>query len=239
MFPFEVAPFLAALARVSAWAYTAPIVASPAVPPKARAVLIACLAFVSAPTRQGMEGEWWALLPLEIGLGLLAGFAARVLLAGLEAAGQIAGLLLGIGFASFFDPASGEESLPTKRLGYYFGALAFLSADGLEASILPLLVAPLPAELGPGIAAVLDSGGLVLVLAVRATAPLLLAAMVANIAAALASKAAPALNPFSVMFALFLLVGLGVLYASAPAFVAEAIRGAELAKEAVLGVLGG
>ncbi|MCC7381316.1 MAG: flagellar biosynthetic protein FliR [Deltaproteobacteria bacterium] len=220
--------FLAAFVRAGAWVFTAPVTSSPSVPPRVRAGLSIYLALILAPLRDPAGSDLLATLPAEALFGLIAGFSARVALAGIEAAGQLLGLLLGVGFASFFDPNSGEQSLPTRRIAFSLAAIAYLAVGGIDDAIRLLAAAPSPPPgLGHAIAAVLGQGGEVFVASVRAAAPLLLAAVVTNLTAAFASRAAPALNPFSVMLALFLIVGLGVLLASAPAWVFEVFRAAE------------
>ena len=88
-----------------------------------------------------------------------------------------------------------------------------------------LFVAPL-------IATKFDAGGVVMLASLRTAAPLLVAAVIANFTAALASRAAPALNAFSVMLALFLIAGIAALWATAPALVQEILRGAASAADA-------
>lgn len=230
----EVLTFAACFARTAAWATAAPVIGTALVPPKVRAGIAAALATVLALSRPPIaEDSFFQILPVEILLGLVAGFAGRLALAGLEAGGQLIGLLLGIGFASFFDPASGDDALPTKRIATYLAALAFLGADGLEHSIRALAIIPTDISLvHSGISHLLETSSTVMLIAVRAAAPLALAALVSNLTVALASRAAPALNAFSVMLAFFLLTGLGVLLATGPAFLDETRHVAELATRA-------
>ncbi|MFO0729316.1 MAG: flagellar biosynthetic protein FliR [Myxococcota bacterium] len=219
----EVAAFACSFARVAAWAGAAPVIGTPMVPPRVRVALAGAVALVLATVRTPIpEERFFAVLPTDILLGLVAGFASRLALAGLEAAGQLIGMLLGIGFASFFDPASGDEALPTRRIATYLAALAFLGADGLEHSIRALAILPAEPELlSAGVRHILEASGTVMIVSIRAAAPLALAALVSNLTVALASRAAPALNAFSVMLAFFLLTGLGVLLVTGPAFMAE------------------
>ena len=128
---------------------------------------------------------------------------------------------------------SGDAALPTKRIATYLAALAFLGADGLEHSIRALAIIPTDISLvHSGIGHLLETSSIVMLIAVRAAAPLALAALVSNVTVALASRAAPALNAFSVMLAFFLLTGLGVLLATGPAFLDETRHVAELATRA-------
>ena len=113
----ELATLLAVLARVSAWSYTAPLISGPSVPPRVRMGVALALAALVATARPAVDPDTlWSLIPAEVVLGLVAGFGARLIILGAEAAGQLIGMSLGIGFASFYDPGLGEDALPTRRI---------------------------------------------------------------------------------------------------------------------------
>jgi flagellar biosynthetic protein FliR len=235
----ETASFLAAFARTAAWSHATPVVGDQIVPPKVRVVLAGAAAVPLALVRPSTTyAELIASLPVEIVFGLLIGASARLILAGVESGGQLVGVQLGLGFAGSYDPMSREESLPTRRIAYALAALAFLAAGGLEESIRALAL-PIPGDLfAAPLLAVVHEGGRVLYVAARLAAPLLIAGIVANTAVAFASKAAPALNVFTVMLALFWLVGTGVLIACAPLTVREIQSLAILARDAASRIFG-
>lgn len=231
MINFDVTAFLLCFARIASWAFTAPVISAPSVPPRVRVGIALSIAALLAPLRGDVpDDRLFFQLPPEILLGLVAGFASRLALAGIEAAGQLIGMLLGIGFGAFFDPTTGEESLPTRRIAYYLAAVAFLGAGGLEESIRAMAVVPVEAaNISAVLKSLVDAGAQVFVCSLRASAPIVIAALITNLAGALAARAAPAMNAFSVMLALFLVTGGAVLYASAPAFVREVAMSAERA----------
>ena len=222
MISAELATLLAVLARVSAWSYTAPLISGPSVPPRVRMGVALALAALVATARPAVDPDaLWSLIPAEVVLGLVAGFGARLIILGAEAAGQLIGMSLGIGFASFYDPGLGEDALPTRRIAGALAGLAFLSADGLQLTLRALAYAPPASGDVLALSALVDGSAQVFVTSVRASAPVLVAALVSNLAMAFASRAAPSLNAFSVMLALFLVVGGAVLLATAPAFARE------------------
>lgn len=231
----ELATLLAVLARVSAWTYAAPLIGGPGVPPKLRAGIALSVAILVAPVRpQISPDDLLVILPAEAALGLVAGFAARLAMWGAEAAGQLVGMSIGIGFASFYDAALGEDALPTRRIAGALAGLAFIGAGGFEETLRALALGPmLPADsmrtLMPHLT---DCVAHVTIASLRAAAPIVLASLVANVAMAFASRAAPALNAFSVMLALFLVVGTAVLIATAPAFAREMDDAGQRAAEA-------
>lgn len=219
----QVATFLASFVRVGAWTFTAPVLGQGMVPPRIRAFLAGAIALLVFSLRPPLDYAGLAtVLPYEIGLGVLIGAAARFCLAGVEAGGQLIGIQMGIGFAGITDPLSQEQSLPTRRLVLALAVLAFIAAGGFDEAIRALAM-PVDAStltLAP-LETMIATSEHVLVSAIRLAAPLLLAGFVANVTMALISKAAPAMNVFSVMLGLFVLVGLLVLFATAPATVRD------------------
>lgn len=233
--------FLACFARTAALLQAAPLTGDRTVPGRVRAGAAVMIALAITPLRGAVDpAQLPTVLALEIALGLLGGFAARLVMAGIEAGGQLIGLQLELGFAGTFDPSMGDESLPTRRIAHSIGGLCFLAAGGLEALVRGLCVAPLatPSSLGRAATAFLDGGGRVLVAAVRLAAPLIVAALVANLAAALASRAAPALNVFSAAIALVLIVGAATLIGTAPALIRDFVEMARTASHSALVAMG-
>jgi flagellar biosynthetic protein FliR len=239
MFLPDVAGFLVAFARAVAFLQSAPVSSESTIPHRARVAVAAALALAIAGARPAVPVEELPrTLPIELLAGLAAGFSARLALAGIEAGGQLIGVQLGLGFAQFFDPSAGEEALPTRRIAATLGSLAFILTGGIELSVHALATPVLDA---PGAAlsllSVVNHGGEVMAVAVRLAAPCLAAGIVANLAVAIASRAAPALNVFSVMLALGILVGAAALVATAPTLAAEILGAARNAAESVAAVL--
>lgn len=214
-----IATFLVVFVRGCAFAYTAPVFSDKGVPHKVRVALVAMIAIALTPGRAAIEPATLIMaLPGELILGLIAGFTGRVVLAGAEAGGELIGLQVGLGFAAQYDPTMGEAALPTRRAALALGGLAFIQAGGLETAV-RVMAAPQITTLRAigGITSLLRLGGDILALGLRFAAPALVAALVANLAIALATRAAPALNIFSVAFAVILvLVGMVLLGTAAP-----------------------
>jgi flagellar biosynthetic protein FliR len=233
------ASFLMTFARTASWTQAAPLIGDRVVPPRVRVLFAGVVALPLSLVRP--EADYSLLiakLPFEILFGILVGAAARLILTAAEAGGQLIGMQLGLGFAGSYDPLSQDEALPTRRIAYALAAMAFLSAGGLEEAVRTLAL-PLPQDLTHApLLALVQTGSDVLYAGVRLAAPLLFAGIVANVTMAFASKAAPALNVFSVMLALFLLVGALVMVATAPLFIRELGTIAALARDAVGRIFG-
>jgi flagellar biosynthetic protein FliR len=223
MTPEMVASFLVSLSRTVAFLQAAPIVGDRIVPPRMRVTVAIMIAFAISTARGPMDLAAVPLaVPGEILLGAAAGFAGRLVIAGAEIGGQLISLHVGLGFAGNFDPVLGDMALAVRRIAWCFAGLAFLGAGGLETGVLVLAHAPVDGRtLATAVSSIVHGSGQMLVSAIRFAAPAMLASLVVYLAAGLASRAAPALNVFSVMFAVLILVGGIILLASAPAFARE------------------
>lgn len=235
----QVVGFLASFARAGAWTQTAPILGQGTVPTRVRVLFAGAIALIIGPLRPPLDFAGLAYaLPFEIGFGILIGAAARFVLAGAEAGGQIMGIQMGLGFAGAFDPIARESSLPTRRMAFAVAALAFMAAGGFDNAIRALAMPVEVWNLGmEPMRALIGLTSDVMVIAIRLAAPLLLAGFVANLTMALISKAAPALNVFSVMLALFLAVGFTIMTLTAPTFIMDIQSLGRTASEAIWRVL--
>jgi flagellar biosynthesis protein FliR len=213
----EVGAVIATIARAGALSATAPVIGDAGVPLRARLVFVIAIGGAVGASRPGIS---YADLPLslvlELAAGLLTGLAARFILSRAAIAGQLAGLSLGLGFASQYDVHAGESAGTLRTLVASIAALAFLGAGGLEA-LVRSIAAPAHAShlsnLGP---ILLREGADAMSRGLSLAAPLLLAALVGNISLALMNRAAPAANVFSIAFPAVLLLGGAVLLATAP-----------------------
>lgn len=215
--------FVLIFVRIAGFLWAAPLTGDGRLPPKARvavAVLIAS-AFSSLhevePTRAlGLQ------LLLEIGVGLLVGFTARVLLAGLEVGGEVIGMQMGLGFAGAFDPSLGDMALPMRRIVFVISGFAFVSVGGIQNVARLALLPPVDFSLlFTSFGSLMQASGEVFLVGIHLALPILVAVTVANIAMGLANRAAPALNVYSVMLSLTGLMGAGVLLVTSPMMASE------------------
>ncbi len=170
---------------------------------------------------------------LETLLGLSIGTCARVALEAAMTAGHLAALSMGLGFGAVLDPQSGAESTSIAEfLGFL--ALGALVAAGGHREALAWLCRSLIA-IPPG-AAALDARSLVtsvvhasltgLSLSVRLAYPVMAAVLVGQVVLGVLGRTAPQLNISSIGFSITILVGGGVLYATAPLIGEAAARSA-------------
>jgi flagellar biosynthetic protein FliR len=213
--------FLAVFVRTTTWATLSPFIGDKGIPAKMRmaASVLFAVALHTIRPHIGWDRLFFAL-PGEVAVGVICGFSVRLVISGAEAAGQLIGTHLELGFASNFDPLMKEESLPTRRIAYALAGLAFLGVGGLEAAVrmlsAPGLSSPEPMGLlRESMTLLAQASGYALALA----GPVLCAAVVANLSMGLASRAAPALNAFSVVLSCVLVLGGLAAISTAPMFV--------------------
>ena len=180
--------------------------------------ILALLLMPVVPMPRGLAGaDLVAVVAREVLIGLALGMSVRLLLAGVELAGQLASFQLGFSYAATVDPQTGARS---NLLGAFFGSLAmlvFLLVNGHHRVVRALVgsYTALPIGFGhvdPQLAALVARMlGVVFVLGVQLAAPVVIVLLVVELALGLVSRAAPSLNLMASGFAVRSLVGLAVL----------------------------
>lgn len=223
------AAFMFPLARVLGLIAAAPVFNNASVPVRVKLLAGLAVTFAVAPMLppppQVEPASWAGLaLLLQQGLiGLLLGFTMRIVFAGVDLAGELIGLQMGLGFAVFYDPQNAGQSPVVAEFVGLLALLFFLAFNGhlmvlalLAESFraLPVGVSPFPAgwETLLRWAAALFSIGVLLAL------PVIGALLVANIALGVLTKVAPTLNLFAVGFPVTLMAGFAMLALSMPYF---------------------
>lgn len=165
-------------------------------------------------------GVW--IIAQQVLIGAAMGFSMKLVFAAVQAAGDYIGLQMGLSFASFFDPASGGQTVVLSRIFNMLTLLIFLSLDGhllliatLAESfhILPISDAPLSAT---GWRTLALSGGSIFAMGLMLALPLIAALLTLNLAMGILNRASPQLSIFAVGFPLTLLAGLLMLQALMP-----------------------
>lgn len=220
--------FLWPLVRILGLMTAAPVFGHASVPVRIKVGLGVMLALVVAPTLPpapavdpvSFAGLLIVAQQFIIGLGI--GFAMRIIFAGVELAGEIASLSMGLSFASFFDPQSHGHTTVISRFLSFLAILVFLALDGhllllstLAGSfaILPVSAAPLDAQ---GFRQLAEWGAIMFGIGVQLSLPIVAAMLIINLALGILTRAAPQLNIFSVGFPVTLAVGFVVLMFSLP-----------------------
>lgn len=222
-----IAAFLWPLARILALLSVAPVLGNQGLPVRVRVGLGVALTFVVAPVIgplpavEPWSGAGLAILAQQIAIGLAIGFVMRIAFAAVDMAGELAGLQMGLGFATFFDPHNASASPVLAQFFGLLAALVFLAANG-HLMLVSALVESFRA-LPPGSA--LDAGalqgllgwaGTIFLAGLMLALPVIAALLVANLALGVLTRAAPQLNLFAVGFPVTLLIGFAVIALSLP-----------------------
>ena len=225
-----IAGFVFPLARVLGLFAAAPVFNNAALPMRVRLVLGLAVTLALAPALPPLPpiapASWAGLaVLLQQGLiGIALGFTLRIVFAGVDLAGELIGLQMGLGFAVFFDPQhSGQSPIVAELVGllallFYLalnGHLMMLALIAESFTVLPIAAAPFTAAGWETLlrwAASLFSIGVLLAL------PVIGALLVANIALGVLTKVAPTLNLFAVGFPFTLMAGFVMLALSMPYF---------------------
>ena len=218
-----IAAFLWPLFRLLALIGTAPLFGESTIPRRVKVGLAALTAAVVSPTLPNLPVvpvySWEGLIIIlnEVGIGLATGFTMRLVFAVVQLAGEVIGLQMGLGFASFFDRAAGGQTMVLSRFLNIIAMLLFLALDGHLLMLgtlvdsfqgLPIGATPLAAE---GWHAVARAGAMVFSSGLLLALPMIAALLTLNLAMGILNRASPQLSIFAVGFPVTLSGGLLVL----------------------------
>lgn len=214
--------------RVLALFMTAPILHDQAVPARVKiafSLLVSLLVAPLLPAEQHVpisSPHAPLVLAQQVLIGATIGFAVRLVFAALELAGDVIGLQMGLSFAGFISPGTGEQ---TPIVGSFLGMVATLIFFAINGHL--LLVAAvtesfhsLPVTEGPGpqinVAAMVAAGGEVFRIGLHVALPVLATMLILNLALGVLARVAPQLNVFAIGFPATLLVGIIALMFALP-----------------------
>jgi flagellar biosynthetic protein FliR len=223
----EVTAFILELARIVGLVVTSPLPWE-AAPRQAKTAIVILLALVAhgAPMAEGFRtGDLLSLAlatVLEFGTGVAMGFVVRMTVGIAEVAGSTVGPIIGFGAAQMFDPMTGQSDTILVRM---FRSLALLIGLAIGAHrhiiggvLLSFHRVPVGSVLNPGLAApyLLTLSGELLEIGVRLALPIIAVLLLLQIALAFVSRAAPAMQVFSIGFVVLFLAGGFVMVLALP-----------------------
>jgi flagellar biosynthetic protein FliR len=235
LFAPNTGPLLALFgARVSGLVLVAPVFSSRTVPPMVKAGLVVLVTLLLAPVAIAGAAGGAAVTPAAMLSETLVGFAiglgAALLVGAAEAAGEVMAIQIGLSGAAILDPIN-QTQVPALGQFMQLFALALLLSLNLHLVMLDALAASArvvpvgaPLDLANGASAMVRAGGTLFVLGLRFAAPVIAAVLVANVALAALSRAAPQLNILQLAFPIQIAIGLLTLLASLP-LIAAVLQG--------------
>jgi flagellar biosynthetic protein FliR len=225
--------------RISAMLALMPVIGETAVPIRVKAglaLLIALLVFPairmenpSLKTDADIVAVGLAMIG-EVLIGVTIGFAIRIIFAGIQFAGNMIGLQMGLAIANVFDPVSSSQVSIMAEFQYLFAMLVYLAVDAHHLFIYAIVdsyrfVAPFGFQFSESLMQliVLFSKGL-FVTAVKICAPVMAVLLFSNVALGVVARTVPQINIFIVGMPLQIAMGLIILGLTIPFFVTAVQR---------------
>lgn len=219
-----VAAFLWPLTRILGFIAIAPPFGNNSVPVQIKLALGVLLSLIVAPTLPPLLGvdmlSLGSILILiqQFVIGIAIGFMVRIVFSGVEMAGEVAGLTMGLGFATFFDPQTRGRSSAISQFLVILTTLVFLSLNIhlalFEAIINSFKSIPISTSLSMGFSVqkLAIWGEEIFKIGMLLSLPIVAALLITNIALGILTRAAPQLNLFGIGFPIT--IGVGFLMVS-------------------------
>jgi len=230
--PKDVVAFVLVLMRMAGVFLTAPVFASRNIPVMVKASWILLISFLIFPVvdfkADLLPGSG---LPLALGvvrellIGFCVGLGATLVFTGIQLAGQIVDIQMGLGMVNIIDPITSTQISVMGQYYYLIATLVFLSVDGhhllLRAladsfTLVPLGQAHFTAALGTKMMAMFSQ---IFFIAFRVGAPVIGALFITNMALGVVARTVPQMNVFIVGMPLNLAVGFMITALSMSFFV--------------------
>ena len=209
-------PFLRTLALFS----TIPVLSQRSVPLRVRvglAFMITVCAQASLPEMPvvALDSSVAVLVVVQqVLIGLSLGFAARIVFAAIEFAGELVGLQMGLNFAGFFDPATGGQTTAVSRFFGTIVAWLFIIVNGHLLMIAALTESFRAFPVGPEPFAFLRAlqphawGAEIFKLGLWIALPMVAMLLFINLVLGVISRVSQQMNIFAIGFPITLSVGL-------------------------------
>lgn len=225
--------FILVLLRVSAIVVTIPVISESSMPMRIKAalsILIALIIFPLVLPKIPQTAEYPTLILMyrmagEVMIGLVIGFAARLIFAGIRMAGDLIGFQMGFSIANVIDPTSSEQVSVITELQYLVAMLVFLSFDAHHVFFQAIvqsysILNPLAFHFsGSLMQIILSFSKEMFVIAVKLAAPIMAVMLFTNVSLGIVARTVPQINIFIVGMPLQIAIGLIFLGITAPMFI--------------------
>lgn len=229
----HVEAFILVLLRVSSIVVTIPVISDKSVPVRFKAalsILITLIIFPIILPKIPQTVNYHVLVLMyrmagEVIIGLIIGFAARMILAGVQMAGDMIGFQMGLSIANIIDPMTSEQVSIITELQYLIAMLVFLAVDAHHIFFSAIIQSysilnPLSFHFsGSLIQFILNLSKEMFVIAVKLAAPIMAVMLFTNMGLGIVARTVPQINVFIVGMPLQIAIGLIFLGLTAPMFV--------------------
>ena len=222
--------FILIFLRVSAIIITIPILGNRSVPVRVKGGLSVAVALLLVPFVQ------YNAVPIgipllvvkmcgEVLIGIVIGFAGRILFAGVQLAGQLVGFQMGFAIVNVVDPVSSSQVSITAQFQYLLALLIFLAVNAHHIFLYAIaesyqVIPPLSFHCsGPLMESILELSKNIFVVAIKTGAPVIAMLLFASVGLGLIARTVPQINVFIVGFPLKIAMGLIGIGLTLPYFV--------------------
>lgn len=221
--------FLLVFLRVTTILMSLPIFSGDNVPAMFKAGLAIAVALVLFPVvdlTHVPEMDGWIFLTMgvvsEVLLGLGVGLAIRLIMAGIQMAGQVSGFQMGLAIANIMDPATSMQTPILAQAFNLFAMLIFLAINAhhwffqaLAESF--ILIPPFHFALSSAfIGYLMDMAGNMFIIALKIGAPVIVVLVLTSVSFGLMARTVPQMNIFIVAMPLKIVIGLFFIVFSLP-----------------------
>lgn len=240
----QILAFILVFLRIGSMLIMIPVLGESTTPARVKAGLAFLVSLLVYPTvgadlsalqSQGDLHTLAAAMVGEVMIGITLGFAAKIVFAGIQFAGDVIGVQMGFSIANVIDPVSRVQTSLMSEFQYLIAALVYLAIDAHHTFLYAIadsyrIVAPF----GYGFSAPLMealisfSSGLFSV-AVKISAPVMAVLLFTNVALGIVARTVPQINVFIVGFPLQIAAGLFFVGLTVPIFI-------KLVQRAMLGL---
>jgi flagellar biosynthetic protein FliR len=226
--------FFLVLMRVGAVILALPVLSSRNIPTIAKIGVSALLAFVLTPTLPANSpaiptamASFVLAIAQELLLGLVFAFVVQIVFSGLQMAGQLLGIQMGLNIASTLDPVTQSSQISyVDQLYALLAGMVFLTINGHHATIQALQASFTLVPVGQfafneGVSTDLVSLTVqALIISVRIGLPIIAALLLTDIAFLIIGRSAPQMNIFFVGQPVKIGVGLIAFFLALPTMIA-------------------
>jgi flagellar biosynthetic protein FliR len=229
----HVEAFILVFLRVGAIIITIPVISDTSVPLRIKAaltILISLIIFPLVLPKIPELANYQVLILMyrmagEVMIGVIIGFSARFVFAGIQMAGEMIGFQMGLSMANVIDPMTNQQVSTIAELQYLMAMLVFLIVDAHHIFFSAIIqsysiVSPLTFHFsGQLMQSIFEFSQEMFVIAVKLGAPLMAVMLFTNVGLGIIARTVPQMNIFIVGFPLQIAVGLIFLGLTAPFFV--------------------
>jgi flagellar biosynthetic protein FliR len=229
----QVEAFILVLLRISAIVVTIPVISDTSIPARFKAalsILITLIIFPVVAPKIPEPANYHLLILLyrmagEVMIGLIIGFTARLIFAGIQMAGDMIGFQMGLSIANIIDPMTSDQVSIITELQYLIAMLVFLAVDAHHIFFSALIqsysiLSPLTFHFsGQLMQLIFDFSKEMFVISIKLGAPLMAVMLFSNVGLGIVARTVPQINVFIVGMPLQIAVGLIFLGLTAPLYI--------------------